>query len=94
MDVLETGILTAGYPEVLKLTLVVDEAVGGEQFEGVDFEQDSVEQKVVSCGTEVGVVTQTRLRELLQRARRHTIEIYGPKLRSTYWNATLILHVQ
>lgn len=40
-----------------KLTLVVDEAVGGKQFEGVDFEQDSVEQEVVSCRTELGVVT-------------------------------------
>lgn len=37
-----------------KLTLVVDEAVGGEQFEGVDLEQHSVEQKVVSCWTELG----------------------------------------
>ena len=37
-----------------KLTLVVDEAVGGEQFEGVDFKQDSVEQKVVSRRTELG----------------------------------------
>ena len=55
-----------------KLTLVVDEAVGGEQFEGVDLEQDSVEQKVVSCGTELGFVTQTRLCELLQRANNTT----------------------
>lgn len=51
-----------------KLTLVVDEAVGGEQFEGVDLEQDSVEQKVVSRGTELGFVTQTGLGELLQEA--------------------------
>lgn len=51
-----------------KLTLVVDEAVGGEQFEGVDLEQDSVEQKVVSRGTELGFVTQTGLGELLQKA--------------------------
>lgn len=51
-----------------KLTLVVDEAVGGEQFEGVDLEQDSVEQKVVSRRTELGFVTQTRLGELLQEA--------------------------
>lgn len=52
-----------------KLTLVVDEAVGGEQFEGVDLEQDSVEQKVVSCGTEFGFMTQTGLRELLKEKR-------------------------
>lgn len=51
-----------------KLTLVVDEAVGGEQFEGVDLEQDSVEQKVVSRRTDLGFVTQTRLGELLQEA--------------------------
>lgn len=49
-----------------KLTLVVDEAMGGEQFERVDLEQDSVEQEVVSCRTELGVVMQTRLGELLQ----------------------------
>lgn len=48
-----------------KLTLVVDEAVGGEQFEGVDLKQDSVEQKVVSRRTELGFETQTRLGELL-----------------------------
>lgn len=52
-----------------KLTLVVDEAVGGEQFEGVDLEQDSVEQKVVSRGTDLGFVTQTRLGELLQKKK-------------------------
>lgn len=40
-----------------KLTLVVDEAVGGEQFEGVDLEQDSVEQKVVSRRTDLRFVT-------------------------------------
>lgn len=57
-----------------KLTLVVDEAVGGEQFEGVDFEEDSVEQEVVSCGTELGVVAQTRLRELLQRAKKQWVQ--------------------
>lgn len=57
---------------MIKPTLVVDEAVGGEQFEGVDFEQDSVEQKVVRCRTEVGIVAQTRLSELLQRAKRHS----------------------
>lgn len=57
-----------------KLTLVVDEAVGGEQFEGVDLEQDSVEQKVVSCRTELGFVTQTRLRELLRKAARHQVQ--------------------
>lgn len=51
-----------------KLTLVVDEAVGGEQLEGVDLEQDSVEQKVVSRRTDLGFVTQTRLCELLQEA--------------------------
>lgn len=49
-----------------KLTLVVDEAVGGKQFEGVNLEQDSVEQKVVSRRTELCFVTQTRLGELLQ----------------------------
>lgn len=51
-----------------KLTLVVDEAVGGQQFEGVDLEQDSVEQKVVSSRTELGFMTQTRLGELLWKA--------------------------
>lgn len=40
-----------------KLTLVVDEAVGGQQLQGVDLKQDSVEQKVVSRGSEFGVVT-------------------------------------
>lgn len=55
-----------------KLTLVVDEAVGGKQFEGVDLEQDSVEQKVVSRGTELGFVTQTRLSEFLQEATSPT----------------------
>lgn len=40
--------------------------MGGEQFERVDLEQDSVEQEVVSCRTELGVVMQTRLGELLQ----------------------------
>lgn len=55
-----------------KLTLVVDEAVGGEQFEGVDLEQDSVEQKVVSRRTELGFMTQTGLGELLQRAEPNT----------------------
>lgn len=47
------------------LTLVVDEAVGGQQFEGVDLEQHPVEQKVVSGGTELGVMAQTGLGELL-----------------------------
>lgn len=54
-----------------KLTLIVDEAVGGKQFEGVDLKQDSVEQKVVSGRTELGFMTQTRLGELLQRATQH-----------------------
>lgn len=40
-----------------KLTLVVDEAVGGEQFEGVDFKQDPVEQKVVGGRTVLGILT-------------------------------------
>lgn len=53
---------------VEKLTLVVDEAVGGEQFEGVDLEQDPVEQEVVSRGTELGFVAQTGLGELLRKA--------------------------
>jgi len=60
-----------------KLTLVVDEAVGGEQFEGVDFEQDSVEQKIVSRRTEFGIVTQTRLCELLQRAKGHSSQCHS-----------------
>lgn len=51
-----------------KLTLVVDEAVGGEQFEGVDLEQDAVEEKVVSGRTELSFMTQARLSELLSRA--------------------------
>lgn len=49
-----------------KLTLVVDETVGGQKFEGVDLEQDAVEQQVVSRGTQFGLVTQARLGELLQ----------------------------
>lgn len=48
--------MAARRTEVIKLTLVVDEAVGGEQFEGVDLKQDSMEQKVVSCGTEVCIM--------------------------------------
>lgn len=52
-----------------KLTLVVDEAVGCEQFEGVDLEQHAVEQEVVSCGTELGLVAQTGLGKLLQEAQ-------------------------
>lgn len=40
--------------------------MGGQQFEGVDLEQDPVEQQVVSRRTEFGFVTQARLGELLQ----------------------------
>ena len=74
-----------------KLTLVVDEAVGGQQFEGVDLEQDSVEQKVMSGRTVLGFVTQTRLGELLQKAtgrrglsptRNHMTVLYDPRLLS------------
>lgn len=64
-----------------KLTLVVDEAVGGEQFEGVHLEQDSVEQKVVSSRTEFGIVTQTRLSELLQKATGCLVH----RITSTIW---------
>lgn len=49
-----------------KLTLVVDETVCSQQFEGVDLEQNPVEQQVVSSRTEFGLVTQARLGELLR----------------------------
>lgn len=49
-----------------KLTLVVDETVGSQQLEGVDLEQNPVEQQVVSRRTEFGFVAQARLGELLQ----------------------------
>lgn len=48
-----------------KLTLVIDEAVGGEQFERVDFEQHTVEEKIVSGRTEFSFMAQTGLCELL-----------------------------
>lgn len=53
-----------------KLTLVVDETVGSQQLEGVDLEQNPVEQQVVSRRTEFGLVTQARLGELLQKEAR------------------------
>lgn len=60
------------------LTLVIDEAVGGEQFEGVDLEQDSVEQKVVSSGTELGFVAQTGLGEFLKGKQSDSQSSFKP----------------
>lgn len=55
-----------------KLTLVIDEAVGGEQFEGVDLKQHTVEEKIVSGRTELSFMAQTGLSELLQEVQHIT----------------------
>lgn len=62
-----------------KLTLVVDEAVGGQQLEGVDLEQHAVEEEIVSGGTELGFMAQTGLGELL-RDVQHVIRAF-----SVFW---------
>ena len=49
-----------------RLTLVADEAVCGQQLEGVDLKQHAVKQEVVGSGTQLGLLTHTRLGELLQ----------------------------
>lgn len=59
-----------------KLTLVIDEAVGGEQFERVDLEQHSVEKKIVSGRTQLSFMAQTGLGELLQEVQ-HIIRAFS-----------------
>lgn len=62
-----------------KLTLVIDEAVGGEQFERVDLKQHTVEEKIVSGRTELSFMAQTGLGELLQKVQ-HIIRAF-----SVFW---------
>lgn len=71
-----------------KLTLVIDEAVGSEQLEGVDLEQHTVEEKIVSRRTELGFMAQTGLGELLQGVQ-HIIRAFSVFwILSVTWNKT------
>jgi hypothetical protein len=49
--------------------LVADEAVGGQQLEGVDLKEHPVEEEVVGRGTQLRLLPHTRLGELLQGSK-------------------------
>lgn len=72
----------------VKLTLVIDEAVGGEQFEGVDLEQHTVEKKIVRGRTELSFMAQTGLGELLQETQRKIRAFSVFWILSVTWNKT------
>ena len=49
--------------------MVADEAVGGQQLEGVDLKQHPVEEEVVGRGPQLRLLSHARLGELLQGLR-------------------------
>ena len=55
--------------DVTLLTLIVDKAVGSQQFKRVHLKQDPVKQQVMGRGSLLGIHAYTRLGELLQQTR-------------------------